>query len=65
MADIEQSTEKKVKKVKKVVVKKSSTTHTDADGTVRSSTTVEEQEFTNNVPDNKESNLPEPQGYSR
>lgn len=69
MADVmEQSGEqqKKVKKVKKVVVKKSTTTHTDADGTVRTSTTVEEQELAGSAPDNKENDVPapqEPQGY--
>jgi len=51
-------TEKKVKKVKKVTIKKS---QTDSDGTTRTTTTVEE-EYSNNAPAGKDNNQ-EPQGY--
>jgi hypothetical protein len=51
-------TEKKVKKVKKVTIKKS---QTDSDGTTRTTTTVEE-EYSNNAPTGKDNNQ-EPQGY--
>lgn len=59
MADVDNVvTDKKVKKVKKVTIKKS---QTDSDGTTRTTTTVEE-EFSNNVGAGQET-FQEPRRY--